>query len=195
MDLKWLDKITRDGKYLFYKQTCLVVHDSKQYAFKSDGILFVAVESDDANLPASDRPLADIMDPIKKSTVHVISLDALKKWLGAADWDDPCDVCKGEGYMPPCPSCGHQMMCEECGGEGGSFAAPDYGQLFGIAINKNLLARGLEGITEPAVVKAHINDKEKVQYISGDGWIVGIMPIDERLINQTIESKFDDVCE
>jgi len=167
MDLKWLDKITYDSdKCLFFKKTCLVTHDSKQYAFKSDGRVFIAIESDDASLPVSDRPLADVMNQIKKAKIHTIYLDSLKKWLGPAEWDSPCETCKGEGYMPECPKCGHAVMCAECDGEGGSFSEDRHGRLFGVAINKNLLARGLEGITEPAIVSAHINEPEMLEYIS-----------------------------
>jgi hypothetical protein len=183
MDMQWLDKIGSDHSFaLFLKKTCQIGHDGKKYAFKSDGHIFVAIETL-ADFPVSDKPVDVVFKDLSTDRVHAISLKALKKWIGPAEWKSKCEECEGTGKIDYCPACERSEDCDECNGTGGNQPSKRYGIFFGVTLDRNLMAQALEGFNDTENVKAHINHWEQVQYVTGDSWIVGCMPVNVKLLD------------
>ena len=165
-DLSWMSRTyCLSDRYPELKKPGIAVVDGKSFAFCSDGHYFIAIETTngfDRVLELDGRAKAVMLPKKTTEPPMSVSLSNLKKWLGPAQWDKICRKCDGDG-------------CEKCDYEGGIFCDPRYGKLFGIFIDKNLLARALDKFIDETV-QISFTGERTVFYVESDGWLVGQMP-------------------
>jgi hypothetical protein len=114
----------------------------------TDGKLLVFVAGNSAKFGLGDSARANLtyfLQPISQSQ-ETLPLALLRAWCGPAQYDDvPCPQCGGHD---PNPAHVVTMYCDYCDSERTVPPEPRRGQLLGSVLDRNLLAKAIDGLTD-----------------------------------------------
>lgn len=169
-------------------------------AIESDGAANLGVAFFDRG---REKIVQDYLHLGDSQAADAIDIDKLKAWLGRPKWEHEqiCTDCNG--HVPVCEECGgegevrctcqgcrdqHMRECSKCDGRGkGCKACGSSGKIViryearpgyveGICVDRNVLARALDGLIGPAEF-VHPIGAEAPLAIIGPGWRVIMMPM------------------
>jgi len=174
----WLERIA--AEYVNGIQPANISIMGEQHLVASNGRCLVGLAGLRNDYPEFEGPLHDAIIRRMKmpfgAVQHDTELVKLKAWAGRAEYDKPCRSCDGDGFYE-CPDCGNEIPCPRCEGLGGRVIMGDTAYLFEIPINKNLLAKCLDGIYGNEPVTVHTAGKKERVTILGLGWRAVFMPV------------------
>jgi hypothetical protein len=148
----------------------------KEYTIATNGRAMIMVKGLDCDKTMGPE-FVDVSLFSEAKTPHKTSLRKLKVWSGKAERCDygECIWCKGSGisYLDK------NDYCSFCSGSGEyDYAKSRPGVVFGLVIDRNLLARYLWRIDDKRDVNVGIGSNgfgKSVLIVKGDDWIVVVM--------------------
>jgi len=192
MDPRWLQTLINPDSAFGDDKVCSWLDKTgRTWAVATNGITMIAVagiegEHSTEQQVKYDRFFAKLPAP----TLTITNFAAFKVWVGVTPWTYcehcqgvgtiECPACHGDGFTE-CHACGHEVDCERCKATGvlpcwacGKPKKPTMlhskriGEVAGLALNLDLLAKCIACMEESKPVTIGTNDKTFVLY--GDGW-------------------------
>jgi hypothetical protein len=175
---EWLKKLCLpEQKKDILKHPWLLESGGEVWTVATNGHVVVLLSGKVAGVPFAEgktaESLAKFASPRGDAPPAGISLAALKEWLGLAVWELPCQECQGT-------SKGSQYVhCAFCDGDGVMSPDPRPGYLFGIPLDRNLLACALENLNgETATLRSASGNLDTEPFwLEATGWRLCAMPM------------------
>ena len=184
-NLEWLKEISNPGWFLsiaHQPHSCVV--DGRPFAYATDGRMFVAIETDEAETLFSYQQNV-LVDRLLRIERHgkIASFHALREWIGD-DTLSLCPKCGGRGCV------GHH---DKCNGSGWTGDEQRYGLIEGVVINRCLAAKAFHHLdaADISVTTEVLSNGFKAVIFVGDNFRICVVSVVFTLRDDHHVDEFD----